>query len=174
MHNYPKFYQGLQRVLQTDGYMSLHDADKRHLFLVSKGCFIISIPVESIRKHADYNTIKKIQKRAKKYPNDEALVDRYLDQTRWNAYKEVLMGRMIKDMERKRYEGRPGSMRPVCEKKEQTNSRDISRPATQQTMNGKYVDISDIKMMALPFYYSNQVLSPLKFSDEIHFHTSLT
>ena len=127
---------GLQRVLYTDTDMLLNDTDKRHLFLVSKGCFIISIPVESVRKHADYETTKKIQKRAKNYPSDEALVNCYLKETRWNAYKEVLMGRIIKDIERRRYEKNPGSMRPVS-KQEQTNSRDTNRPETRQTMYGR-------------------------------------
>ena len=140
VRNYPKFYQGLQRVLHTDADMLLTDTDKRHMFLVSKGCFIISIPVETVRKHADYKTIKKIQKRARNYPNDEALVNCYLEETRWNAYKEVLMGRMIKDIETRRYERNPGSMRPVF-KQEQTNSRDTNRPETRQTMYSKYFRI---------------------------------
>ena len=116
------------------------DADKRHLSLVSKGCFIISIPVETVRKHADDKTIKKIQKRVKAYPDDEALLDCYLEKTRWNAYKEILMGRMIKDIEKRRYKHKPGSMVPGTAppiKKEQLYLYDISRPGTRQRINGK-------------------------------------
>ncbi len=136
----PNFNQGLQRVLQTDEDKFLDfNNDKRHFSLTSKGCFIISIPVEIVKKHADYKTIKKIRKSVKHYPSDEALVDCYLQETRWNAYKEVLMGRMIKDIERRRYEHKPGSMVPgtVPVKQEQTYSHVISRPGTRQTIYGK-------------------------------------
>ena len=113
--------------------------DRRHLSLVSKGCFIISMPVETVKKHADYKTIRKIQKHVKVYPSDEALVDCYLERTRWNSYKEVLMGRMIKDIENRKQDKKPGSMVAGTAPIKQELSYVISRPGTRQTIHGKCI-----------------------------------
>ena len=134
------FQQGLQGVLQTDENKFESNIDRRRLSLISKGCFLIIIPVETVKKHADYKTIKKIQKHAKTYPSDEALTECYLEMTKWNAYKEVLMGRIINDIERRKHEKKPGSMIPGAgpDKQEQTYAHFVSRAATRQTANGEF------------------------------------
>lgn len=138
--------QGLPGVIRTDEDKLRSTTDRRRLSLVSNGCFIISIPVESVKKHADYHTMKKIQKRVKTYPSDDVLVNFYLEKTKWNAYKEVLIGRMIKDIEKRKRERKPGSMAqgttPV--KQEQAYSYVFSRPGTRQTIcAGQYFGLRD-------------------------------
>lgn len=138
--------------MRADEDKSRVNFDRRRLSLVSKGCFIISIPVETVKKHADYTTIKKIQKHAKIYPSDEVLVDCYLERTRWNAYKEVLMGRMITDIEKRRNKKKPGSMVPGTSPVKQEQSFVISRPGTRQTIYGKcgtYLD-KTIRKIKIP------------------------
>ena len=98
---------------------------------MSKGCFLISIPVEVIKKYADNETIAKMKKCIKYYPSDRELVDCYIETSRWKVYKELVIGRIIKDREKRRNEKQPGSM--------VSTRKPITRPQLQQRLFGEFL-----------------------------------
>lgn len=99
---------------------------------------MISLPLEVLKKHADFEILKKVEKQMKTYPHDEQLLDCYLQQSDWNTYKEVLLGNMVKEIEKRKSSAKPGTTLRTNGNTRYDSGLPISRLETRKTYGKTY------------------------------------
>ena len=94
-------FQGTWSLLEQpeDGGTSGDETPKkrreRRFTLTSRGCEVIKVAKETIRKHGDATTINRLKQFTKNYPKDDELCHAYIKQSDWRTYREELVDNVV-------------------------------------------------------------------------------
>ena len=62
---------------------------KESYSVVSKGCMIIHVPKTRFVDIADEPSLKLVRQEVRHYPSEQVLMERFVDNNLWDAYKQV-------------------------------------------------------------------------------------
>lgn len=68
--------------------------------LVSQGCELIHVPRTKFLEMADDATLSHIHGMLKSYPKDDGLCERFLEKSRWDAYKQEVVEKVVSEQQR--------------------------------------------------------------------------
>ena len=80
--------QGLATVFES-GNNAEANGRRECYSVVSKGCMIIHVPKSRFVDLADEASLELVRKEVRHYPSEQVLLQRFIDNNLWDAYKQV-------------------------------------------------------------------------------------